>query len=1177
VRSGNPQYVELHAHNTHSLLDGAALTQDMVDEAVRLGYPALAISDHGTMSGTYDFHKQCMAAGITPVVGIEAYVSPESRHIKKRGVWGRPDQKGDDVSGGGAYTHMTAWAANDEGLHNLFRLSSESYMSGFYVKPRIDSDLLAQHSAGVMATTGCPSGEVQTRLRLDHPDEAYAAAAKYQEIFGRDNYFLEIMDHGLDIEKRVRDGLADIGRRLGIPPVVTNDCHYATEGRRTAHDVLLCVQTGSKLSDPDRFRFNGTGYHLRPAHEMYAIDRSDLWQEGCANTVLIAERVDTASMFAHRNLMPHYPVPDGETEASLLSRMTYDGLRVRYPNGIPEDRRTRAAYELDTINGKDYGGYFLVVADLMRWARAQSIRCGVRGSAVGSLVGYAIGISTIDPMAHGLLFERMLNPERPSMPDVDMDFDERRRGEVIAYASQRYGADMVAQIVTFSRIKAKAAIKDACRVMDFPYSLGDRMTKAYPAPAAGADMPLAGVVDTKHPRYAEASALRELCAAEPDAAKVLAEAQGLEGLIRQTGIHPAGVIVASEPLVNLVPLMRPGGDGPLLTQFDFAQCDELGLVKMDMLGLSTLTVIDDAIAGIKANRGIVLDLDAVPLDDPKTFALLAAGNTRGVFQLGESGISNLLRAIQPSEFAHIPAVLALYRPGPMGANSHIEYADRKCGRKPVVPIHPELAEPLADILGPTYGLIVYQEQVMEIAQRVAGYNLGRADLLRKAMGKKVKAVLDKEFVPFSEGMRSRGYSDEAIGTLWDLLVPFSSYAFGLAHSVSYGHIAYWTAYLKANYPAEFLAALLTSEASDKAKTAEYLAESRHAGVKVLPPDVNSSTEAYTPVGMDIRFGLGAVRNVGSNVVDAIVRGRAGGPYADFNDFLARVDLAACNKKAVESLIKAGAFDSLSHPRRGLVDIHVEAIEQHTAAKKNEAVGQFDLFGGQLDDVIDMAAPIPDVEWDRKTLLAFEREMLGLYVSGHPLDHAEATLKANRRQEVAEVIGEDAEDRTPVVLAGLIAGVVRKVDRKGDTWAIVTLEDLTGSVEVLFFSRRYQSVAPLLVPDSIVRVTGNVNVKDGAVSVYGDRITALQVAAAAPEPVTLNAPLGWVDETSVDRLKRVLADHPGTTPVRMRLDRPAGGNLLLALTAAQVSDTPAFRSEISALLGPPASRTTGTPR
>jgi len=1164
-------FTHLHVHTEYSMLDGAARIGELVAEAVRLKQTALAITDHGPMHGVYDFFKQARAAGLTPIIGSEAYVAPESRHTKKRVTWGRPDQKRDDVSGNGAYTHMTMWARDVTGLHNLFRLSSLASIEGQYQKARCDAELLAAHAGGIMATTGCPSGEVQTRLRLGQTAEAEAAAAKYRDIFGPDNFFLELMDHGLDIERRVRTGLLDIGRRLGIPPVVTNDSHYTHAHQHDAHDSLLCVQTGAKLSDPDRFRFNGDGYYLKSADDMYGVDSSDVWREGCANTMLIAERVDPSGMFEPRNLMPRFPVADGDTEAACLSRMVDDGLRRLYPDGVPADRRDRADYELGVINTMGFPGYFLVTQDLMNWARGQGIRCGVRGSAVGSLVAYATGITTIDPMRYGLLFERLLNPERVSMPDIDMDFDERRRGEVIAYATRRYGADRIAQIVTMTNIKAKAAVKDAARLLGHPYNLGDRINKAMPPDVMGKGVPLAGMTDPAHPRYGEAAEFRALCEADPNVQAVVKVAAGLEGLKRGTGVHGAGVIVASAPLIDHIPLTRRDSDGAILTQFEYPQCEELGLLKLDFLGLANYTIIDDAVASIRANRGVDVDLDTVPLDDPATFALLAAGDTAGVFQLEGNGIRSLLRSIQPTEFAHISAVLALYRPGPMGANSHNEYADRKTGRKPVTPIHPELAGPLADILDETYGLIVYQEQVMAIAVRVAGYTVGAADLLRKAMGKKIKAVLDKEYVPFSEGMAANGYSDVAIKTLWDILVPFSDYAFNKAHTTAYGYIAYWTAYLKANFPVEYTAALLTATADDKAQASVFLGEARRSGITVLPPDVNTSTFAFTPVGDDIRFGLGAVRNVGVNVVASIVKTRErSGRFTDFADFLAKVEPVVCNKRTIESLIKAGAFDSMGHTRRDLAASHERAVDAAVGQKRNEAANQFDLFTSLTDggpDPFGVPLEVTGEEWPAAQLLAFERHMLGLYVSAHPLDGAEAVLRANCDRAVVDVLGGDLPDRTPVVLAGLVTAVTRKVTKAGDSWATVALEDLTGSVEVLFFPRAYAPIAGHLVPDAVVKVAGVVSRRDGGVAVFGEDIAVLVVSGASEDqPVVLSATAEKITSRVVEGLRQVIVDHPGSTPVRMRLRRAAGDPWLLALGPWRVADTAAFRSEVKTVLG-----------
>ncbi len=1159
------------------MLDGAARLKDMFAEAQRLQMPAVAISDHGNMFGAYDFFKRARSTGITPVIGVEAYLSPASRFEKKRVHWGRPDQKRDDVSGNGAFTHMTMWARNAEGLQNLFRLNSRASIEGFYQKPRMDAEIIAEHSSGIMATTGCPSGEVQTRLRLGQNAEALAAAARYQDIFGKEHFFLELMDHGLDIERRVRSGLLDIGKKLGIPPVVTNDSHYTFASQRDAHDALLCIQTGSTLDDPNRFRFDGSGYFLKSADEMYGVDNSDSWQEGCANTLVIAERVETAGMFESRNLMPRYPVPDGETEAGLLSRMVDEGLARAYPNGVPDDRRARADYELGIINSMGFPGYFLVTQDLMNWARNQGIRCGVRGSAVGSLVAYAIGITgNIDPMTYGLLFERLLNPERVSMPDIDMDFDERRRGEVIAYATRQYGDDRIAQIVTMTNIKAKNAVKDSSRLLGFPFAMGDKITKAMPADVMGKGVPLSGMFDPKHPRYAEAAEFRALCESDPAVQKIVDVATGLEGLKRGTGVHAAGVIMASAPLIDHIPVMRREADGAIITQFEYPQCEELGLLKMDFLGLSNYTIIDDAVNNIKANCGVDLKLEDVPLDDPKAFALLAAGDTSGVFQLDGGGMRSLLRSIQPTEFAHISAVLALYRPGPMGANSHNEYADRKTGRKPVVPIHPELATDLADVLDETYGLIVYQEQVMAIAVKVAGYSVGAADLLRKAMGKKNKAVLDKEFIPFRDGMRSRGYSDEAVQTLWDILVPFADYAFNKAHTTAYGFIAYWTAYLKANYPTEYLAALLTGNADDKSKLGTLLAEARRTGIKVLPPDVNSSAFAFTPVGTDIRFGLGAVRNVGANVVDSIVKTRdEKGKFDSFSEFLSKVDLIVCNKRLVESLIKAGAFDELGHTRRDLIANHEQAIDSVVETKRNEAKDQFDLFSAVADTIgkDPFTAPliVSGQEWSMKDKLAFERDMLGMYVSAHPLDGCERILKTNREQIIAEISDEEEfPDRKPVQLAGMISSVTRKVTKNGAMWAIVNLEDLSGSVEVLFFPKSYESLSAHLIPDEVVAVTGFVSRRDGAVSVFGNDMAILEVSNAAiggVQPAVLLSTPDKVTPSLVDDLQRVLRAHPGDAPVHVKLMRPGGSHVLLALgPGVKVAHTPAFRSEIKVLLG-----------
>ncbi|GGM22688.1 DNA polymerase III subunit alpha [Dactylosporangium sucinum] len=1166
-------FAHLHVHTEYSVLDGAARIRDLVAEAARLGMPAVAITDHGNLHGAYDFYQQATAAGITPVIGIEAYVAPESRLSRARVKWGRPGQKADDVAGGGTYTHMTLWARNDVGLHNLFRLSSLASIEGQVGKyPRMDLDLIAAHADGLMGTTGCPSGAVQTRLRLGQFDEALQSAARYRDALGAENYFLEIMDHGLPIERRVRDELLQIGRVLDLPPLVTNDAHYTHDGAAAAHDVLLCIQTGAQLSKADRFRFDGSGYFLKSAAQMRAVDTSDAWQAGCRNTLLVADRVDPAGMFTPRNLMPRFPVPDGETEESWLRHEVRAGLAGRFPDGVPAEHAAQADYEIGVIVATGFPSYFLVVADLVNWAKARGIGVGPgRGSAAGSLVAYALGITGLDPLRHGLIFERFLNPDRVSMPDIDIDVDERRRGKVIRYATERWGGDHVAQIVTFGTIKAKQAIKDAARVLGHPFALGDRITKALPPPGTGGkEITLGGITDPGHPLHDKAAAVRELRDNDPAVAAVLDTAAGVEGLLRQTGVHPAGIILSAEPIIEHVPVSRRQADGAIITQFDYPTCETLGLLKVDLLGLRNLTVLDDTVRNVARNRNVELDLDRLPLDDARAFDLLARGDTLGVFQLDGRGTRDLLRLMRPDNFEDISAVLALYRPGPMGASSHTNYALRKRGEQEITPIHPELEEPLRDILGPTYGLIVYQEQVQRAAQVLAGYTLGKADLLRRAMGKKKKEILDREFGPFREGMRANGFTDEAVDALWAVLVPFADYAFNKAHTAGYGLISYWTAYLKANFPAEYMAALLSSVDGDKAKRTVYLAECRRMGVRVLPPDVNESDGPFTPVGDDIRFGLSAIRNVGPAVVTAIVAGRRPDRYRDFHHFLATVDAAVCNKKTVEALIKAGAFDSLGHARKALFAVHADAVDSSATVKRNEANGQFDLFGDAFaaePSAAGMVMPaIGDAEWPTREKLAFEREMLGLYVSDHPLRGLQSTLETAADTTVAALIGdEEVGDGQVVTVAGLLSGVQRRVTRKGKAWASATLEDLTGGLEALFFPATFELLGQHLADDVVVVVKARVNRRDDGVALAAMDLAIPDLAAAAPPPrVTLTIPVPRCTRRLVDALKDVLWSHPGMVEVRVRLTGPSGDSLWRL--RPRVALTPGLERALKAVVG-----------
>ncbi|WP_419994172.1 DNA polymerase III subunit alpha [Streptomyces boninensis] len=1172
-----PPFTHLHVHTQYSLLDGAARLKDMFAACNEMGMTHIAMTDHGNLHGAYDFFQQAQKADVTPIIGIEAYVAPESRKHKRKVQWGQPHQKRDDVSGSGGYTHKTIWAANKTGLHNLFRLSSDAYAEGWLQKwPRMDKESISQFSEGLIASTGCPSGEVQTRLRLGQFDEAVKAAAEYQEIFGKERYFLELMDHGIEIERRVRDGLLEIGKKLGIPPLVTNDSHYTYEHQSTAQEALLCIQTGKNLSDPDRFKFDGTGYYLKSTDEMYAIDSSDAWQEGCANTLLVAEQIDASGWFEKRDLMPRFDVPEGYTEVTWFQEEVRKGMARRYPGGVPEDRQKQAEYEMDVIIQMGFPGYFLVVADFIMWAKENGIAVGPgRGSAAGSIASYAMGITDLDPIEHGLIFERFLNPERLSMPDVDIDFDERRRAEVIRYVTEKYGADKVAMIGTYGTIKAKNAIKDSARVLGYPYAMGDRITKAMPADVLGKGIDLNGITDKNHPRYGEAGEVRGMYENEPDVKKVIDTARGVEGLVRQMGVHAAGVIMSSETITDHVPVWVRHTDGVTITQWDYPTCESLGLLKMDFLGLRNLTIMDDAVKMVKQNKGTDIELLSLPLDDPKTFELLGRGDTLGVFQFDGGPMRSLLRMMKPDNFEDISAVSALYRPGPMGMNSHINYALRKNGQQEITPIHPELEEPLKEVLDITHGLIVYQEQVQKAAQVLAGYSLGQADLLRRAMGKKKQEVLDKEFVPFQSGMRERGYSDQAIQAVWDVLVPFAGYAFNKAHSSAYGLVSYWTAYLKANYPAEYMAALLTSVKDDKDKSAIYLNECRKMGIKVLPPDVNESESNFTPRGDDvIVFGLSAVRNVGNNVVDSIVRCRKSkGRYTSFPDFLDKVEAVVCNKRTIESMIKAGAFDALGHTRKGLTAHYEPMIDNVVQVKRKEAEGQFDLFGGMGEDEgkdepgFGMDVEFSDIEWEKTYLLAQEREMLGLYVSDHPLFGIEHVLNEKADAAISQLTGGEHSDGAIVTIGGIISGLQRKMTKQGNAWAIATVEDLAGSIDCMFFPATYQLVSTQLVEDAVVFVKGRLDKREDvprlvAMELMVPDLTDVSVNA----PVTITIPTVKVTPPLVEKLGEVLKHHRGATEVRVKL-LGTQKTTLLRLDRHRVTPDPALFGDLKELLGP----------
>ena len=1154
------------------MLDGAARIEKLAEEVARSGDGAIAMTDHGNVFGAFDFYKTMNNAGVKPIIGIEAYVAPESRFDKKRVKWAEGGE--DDVSAGGAYTHMTLLAENNVGLANLFRLSSLASLEGFYYKPRMDRELLSQYSQGIIATTGCAAGEIQTRIRMGAYNEARAAAANYRDIFGADNYFVEIMDHDIEIERRVKDDLLKLAKELGLPLVATNDLHYTYADDAKHHEALLCIQSGTTLADPKRFRFEGKEYYLKDAATMRRIFK-DL-EIACDNTLAIAERCNI-KMRENENLLPQFAVPKGESENSWLVKEAEAGLLEKFGaksmDEIAPQYQARLHFELDVMTKMGFAGYFLVVADLVAHAKREGIRVGPgRGSAAGSLVSFALGITGLDPIKHGLLFERFLNPDRISMPDIDLDFDERRRSEMIRYATNNYGDDRVAQIITYSTIKTKAAIKDAARVLGYPYALGERLTKALPPPIMGKDVSFHGVFDKDDERYGEAQEFRNIYESDSDSKTIVDMARGLEGLKRQWSVHAAGVILSREPLIDVIPIHKRDVDGSIITQFDMGACEATGLLKMDFLGLRNLSVLDDCLENIKNNQAKTIVLESLELSDKKTFELLSRGETLGVFQLDSAPIRALLRSMAPDSFEDISAVIALYRPGPMGVNAHNDYADRKNKRKRIEPIHPELSAALDEILADTYGLIVYQEQVMAIAQKLAGFSLGRADLLRKAMGKKNKEILDKEYVHFEEGMRNNGFSSIAIEELWKTLIPFSDYAFNRAHSAGYGVLSFWTAYLKANYPTEYMAALLTSVRDDKDKSALYLNESRRMGIKVLPPDVNFSNAEYTPGGSDIRFGLTAIRNIGENVVASIVKNRSEkGNYTSFSDFLAKVDGTVCNKKTIESLIKAGAFDSLGHSRKGLMSIYLEAIDSVMEEKRAQAIGQFDLFGGanevSANGISTLALEVSDQEWDKALLLSYEREMLGLYVSDHPLLGVEHVLRSATDTTISQILDEGVVHDQIITIAGLITAVQRKVSRQGQSWAIVTVEDLEGAIDVRFFSSTYQTHALNLIEDRIVIIRGRIDKREETAQITALELNLADINQAPIGPFVIKLEAERCTPPVVDRMKEILRSHPGTREVHLKIEGGAKNTILKLDDGLKITASPSLSADLKSILGP----------
>jgi len=1166
------KFVHLHVHTDYSMLDGAAKVNELLDKAVELEMPAIAITDHGNNFGAFDFWEQATKKGIKPIIGIEAYLAPGSRFDKTKTQWA--DGGPDDISKG-SYTHLTMLSTDNSSMFNLFKLSSYAWLEGYYFNPRMDRELLSKYSKGIIATSGCAGGEVQTRLRLGQYQKALETAAEFRDIFGKENYFIEIMQHGAEVERRTFDDLIRLSKDLGIPLVATNDLHFTNPGDSAAQEALLCIQTGTKLTDERRFKFEGSGYYLKSAKAMRELFAD--FPEACDNTLLIAERSDIK--FEKRNLMPRFQVPEGHTEASWFELEVQKGVRERFGENLTDEYKQRVAFEIEVIKNMNFPGYFLVVADFINWAREQGIRVGPgRGSAAGSIVAYALGITALDPIKYGLLFERFLNPARISLPDIDVDFDDRRRGEVIRYVTQKYGDDRVAQIITYGTIKAKQSLKDAARVLGMEYSVGEKLTKAMPRMVLGKDMTLTEmVVDPKarpvivetvedsedefdeepiefepvaldapvdsNSRYKEAAEFRKILEEDSDALKTFELARGLEGLKRQTSVHAAGVIMSAEPLLDVIPVIRRDDDGAIITAFAQHACEELGLVKMDFLGLRNLTVLDKAIENAQSNRGVTVVLEDLDLDgDTNTYEMISRGDTLGVFQLDSGQMRSLLRLMKPSKFEHISAAIALYRPGPMGMGSHTSYAQRKNGLEQNKPIHLELEQPLSEILDPTYGLIVYQEQVMAVAQKVANFSLAQADNLRRAMGKKKKEELDALKLTFADEMRSNKFSDEAIEKLWETLLPFADYAFNKAHSAAYGVLSYWTAYMKANFPQEYMAALLTSVRNSRDRLSTYLSEARRAGLKVLPPDVNDSIADFQAVGKDIRFGLEAIRNVGGGVVQAIIDTRnTEGRFESFQDFIEKVPASVCTKRVIESLIKAGAFDSFGVTRRALYEIHEELVDSALKDKKSKSSGDMDLFGDFEEEQNNIKIANLE-EWPQRQLLSLEREMLGLYVSDHPLRGAENSIRAAATETITSFNSRaNFTEGEAVTLSGLITNVEVKTARSsGNVYANVTIEDLDSEITLMMFSKTYLEQAEKLKVDAIVAVRGRLRPRDDSFTLNVNDVVVLEKDKSGfVGPLKVAIAQHLATRPNIEQLDKILSRYPGQTEVQLLLKTDTG--------------------------------------
>ena len=1086
-------FVHLHCHSEYSLLDGAARIKGMVQKAKELNMPALAITDHGVMYGVIDFYKKAKEEGIKPIIGCEVYVAPRTRFDRVAKI--------DDN-----LYHLVLLAKNQEGYKNLMNIVTKGFLEGFYYKPRVDFELLKEYSEGLIVLSGCLAGQLPQLILKGEVEEARKVAKNYLDVFGEENYYLEIQDHNLPEQKEVNQALLTISEEMGIPLAATNDSHYLERADASVHDVLLCIQTAKTVEEENRLKFPGSEFYMKSPQEMKELFSQ--YPQALENTLRIADKCNLDFDFS-QTYLPYYEIPPGHDEDSYLRELCFEGLKKRYGEITPE-HEARLDYELGVISQMGYASYFLIVWDFVKYAHENDILVGPgRGSAAGSLVAYVLFITNIDPLKYGLLFERFLNPERVTMPDIDIDFCYELREKVIEYVINKYGEDRVAQIITFGTMAARAAVRDVGRVLNFPYAEVDRIAKLIPFEP--------GMTIEKALQLNE---LKELSQKDERVNNLLEISRSLEGLPRHASTHAAGVVISQEPLVNYVPLQKPNDSG-IVTQFPMGTLEELGLLKMDFLGLRTLTIMQEAVNMVEYTTGDKVDLKFISLEDTKTYELLSQGNTAGVFQLESAGMRNVLRELKPNKFEDIIAVVALYRPGPM--EQIPTFIESKHGSKPIKCLHPRL-EP---ILKETYGVMVYQEQIMQVAAEMAGFSLGQADLLRRAIGKKKMEILTEQREIFVKGCLNNGFSEKLANDLYDLIVKFASYGFNKSHAAAYAMIAYQTAYLKANYPLEFMAALLTGVMSTSEKVAAYIDDCRRQNIPVLPPDINESFANFSVTEGKIRFGLAAVKNVGLNAIQSIISTREKvGYFKSLRQFCNDVDLRVCNKKVIESLIKSGAFDSLGGKRSqylAVLDDTLNQAQSYHRERKNGQISMFEVLSEEGDwDVTRDSLPALE-EFTMREKLSFEKELLGFYISGHPLEQYREILETQMFS--TSDLGQ-CRHQEKIKLGGIIHQVKPIVTKKGTTMAFFTLEDLRGEVEVIVFPDLYENSREVLKNEEVVRVRGKLDRNaEGEVKVIGEQITSLK---RVPKKVYLK--VSEHEKGYLYSLKEILLSEEGTLPV-----------------------------------------------